>query len=204
MGVAYFLINGVFATILLLYVLITAVIAIVSKDPDTRYQPMRDDRGSFIKSQTNLNTELDALGVTARGDMRMKTRDLDDDSDSISSASMAKRDAAGVPLPPSTAASNRNMNGYEPPRSPIDPSAPFIPSEGTPRHGTPVGGYADSNRNMYSGQGYSEYPRSNNNSPAPRYNGQQSYARSGSITSNTSYRPQNNSTPWQRGAGYEH
>jgi len=188
-----------------LYVLITAVIAILSKDPDTRYQPMRDDRGSFIKSQTNLNTELDALGVTARGDMRMKTRDLDDDSDSISSASMAKRDAAGIPLPPSTSASNRNMNGYEPPHSPIDPSTPFIPSEGAPRHGPPMASYADGNRNLYSGNGYADYGRSNNNSPVPRFNGQQpqAYARSGSLTSNTSYRPQG-VTPWQRGAGYEH
>ena len=44
--------------------------------------------------------------------------------------------------------------------------------------------------------------RSNNNSPAPapRYD---AYQRSGSLQSNTSYRPQNGGA-WQRGAGYEH
>lgn len=50
---------------------------------------MRDDRGSFIKSQTNLGTtELDALGATARGDENQyamaehKRMDLEHDNDS--------------------------------------------------------------------------------------------------------------------------
>jgi hypothetical protein len=48
-----------------------AVVAVFSKNPDARFQPMLDDRGSFIKSQTNLETtELDALGATARGESR--------------------------------------------------------------------------------------------------------------------------------------
>ena len=201
MGVVYFAYNAIFATVLLLMVLISSVIAIVSKDPDTRYQPMRDDRGSFIKSQSNLTTELDALGVTARGDMRMKQRDLDDDSDSYSSGSMGRQqhDAAGVPLPPSTSASNRNINGYEPPSSPINPSAPFLPSDGGAHHAPPTGGYSD-HGGQYNGNGYG---RSNNHSPAPRYD-QGQYNRSGSLNSNTSYRPQNNAGPWQRGAGYDH
>jgi hypothetical protein len=197
MGVVYFVYNGIFAAVILLYVLITSLMAVFSKNPDVRYQPMRDDRGSFIKSQTNLTTELDALGATARGDMRMKTRDLDDDNDSFSSDSLARvkvDGGAGVAptsLAPSSTTSNRNMNGYEPPHSPIDPSTPFLPSEGAPRHGPP-GGFAD--RNMYSGQGYSDRP---SNAPA--------YGRAGSVASNTSYRPQQSSTPaWQRGAGYEH
>lgn len=70
MGVIFFIFNAVFALVLLLMVLIASIYAIASKNPDTRYQPMRDDRGSFIKSQTQLNVgaELDALGATARGD----------------------------------------------------------------------------------------------------------------------------------------
>ena len=62
MGVVFFVYNAAFALVLLLMVLVATCYAIFSKNPDTRYQPMRDDRGSFIKSQTNLNTELDALG----------------------------------------------------------------------------------------------------------------------------------------------
>jgi hypothetical protein len=68
MGVLFFILNAVFALILLIMVIWASISAILSKNPDTRYQPMRDDRGSFIKSQNNLNDELDALGAAARGD----------------------------------------------------------------------------------------------------------------------------------------
>lgn len=70
MGVIFFVYNAVFSTILILIVLVASIIAIVAKNPDTRYQPMRDDRNSFIKSQTQLTTELDALGATARGESK--------------------------------------------------------------------------------------------------------------------------------------
>lgn len=93
MGVIFFVFNAVFALVLLLMVLIASVYALASKNPDTRYQPMRDDRGSFIKSQTQLNVgaELDALGATARGDKggshtwtngQGKSRSAIDDDDS--------------------------------------------------------------------------------------------------------------------------
>lgn len=69
MGVLFFIVNVIFALVILVMVLWASAWALMSKNPDTRYQPMRDDRGSFIKSQTNLGTtELDALGATARGD----------------------------------------------------------------------------------------------------------------------------------------
>ncbi|PYH99892.1 DUF907 domain protein [Aspergillus ellipticus CBS 707.79] len=68
MGVVFFVYNAAFTLILLILVLITSAYAIFSKNPDLRYQPMRDDRGSFVKSQSQLITELDALGSTARGE----------------------------------------------------------------------------------------------------------------------------------------
>ena len=82
MGVIFFILNAAFALILLLMVLVASGFAIFSKNPDVRYQPMRDDRGSFIKSQSNLTTELDALGATARGENKapFKPRELDTDS----------------------------------------------------------------------------------------------------------------------------
>lgn len=233
MGVVIFAFNAIFALVLLLLLIFASVYAIVVRNPDSRYQPMRDDRGSFIKSQTNLTTELDALGATARGDMKMKSRDLDEDSDSFSSASARHHhDALSSHLPVSTVASSRSVNQYERSQSPIDASVPFIPSDGTPRHGTPSG-YHDNaktyNGNALYGSGYdrnanngspaprsfnaspaprsfnaSPAPRSFNNSPAPvpQFN-HQSYEREGSVRSNTSYRPQNSAPAWHVGAGYD-
>src|ERR1700712_2459148 len=80
MGVIFFILNAVFALVIIVLVLWTSISAIMSKNPETRYQPMRDDRGSFIKSQKNLNTELDALGATARGD-KGRRMPFDDDSE---------------------------------------------------------------------------------------------------------------------------
>ena len=81
------MLNAIFALILILLLLVATGYAIFSKNPDVRYQPMRDDRGSFIKSQTNLNTELDALGATARGESKapFKPREIDTDSHSSGS-----------------------------------------------------------------------------------------------------------------------
>lgn len=217
-GVVLFVINAVFALILLILVLISSFYAIFSKNPDTRYQPMRDDRASFTKSQTQLNTELDALGATARGDLKVpyKTRDLDDDESSYSSASMGQQaqESKGTPRPSSLAISNRAMSQREPPHSPVDPSVPLFPSDGSPRHEPPTN-YVDGRRQLYTGYNGSSQPGSDlpllqppsqmGSSPgrrSPDY--QQPYHRSGSPPSNiSSYRQQSNRSPWQRGAGYE-
>ncbi|KAI9735833.1 MAG: hypothetical protein M1834_001298 [Cirrosporium novae-zelandiae] len=135
MGVVFFVLNAVFATVLLVTVLVASVYAIFSKNPDNRYQPMRDDRGSFIKSNGQLTTELDALGATARGDYKApyKTRDLDEDEGSYSSESMNRSQgqetaaSGGLRQPPSNQA----------PVSPIDPSVPLFPSETSSRSGNP-------------------------------------------------------------------
>ncbi|MCJ1310039.1 hypothetical protein MMC25_003700 [Agyrium rufum] len=234
MSVVFFIYNAVFALVLLLMVLFASVYALYSKNPDTRYQPMRDDRGSFIKSQSQLTTELDALGATARGDQRLgyKLRDLEDDgSDSYSNGSSGKGgnarvDAAGVPLPPSTAGSgairNEKYGGdhMNPPLSPVDPSAPFIPSNNGPRHNSPAH-YSDAAYNSNNSSGFYSPSRSMNSaSPTPaRFGG---YDRTGSLQSsrantlgsnlNSGYarpqqggqQPQQGGMPWQRGAGYDH
>jgi len=72
MGLVFFFLNAIFAFILLILLLVASAFAIFSRNPDVRYQPMQDDRGSFIRSQTNLanNKELEALGQTARGENR--------------------------------------------------------------------------------------------------------------------------------------
>ncbi|PYI12680.1 TRP-domain-containing protein [Aspergillus sclerotiicarbonarius CBS 121057] len=87
MGVIFFVYNAAFVLILLVLVLLTSAYAIFSKNPDLRYQPMRDDRGSFVKSQSQLITELDALGSTARGEgaKEWNKASLLDDSGSLGS-----------------------------------------------------------------------------------------------------------------------
>lgn len=207
--------NAILALVLLVLVLIASVYAIISKNPDTRYQPMRDDRGSFIKSQSQLTTELDALGATARGDVKTayKSRDFDD-ADSFSSSSVNRAaDPAGVPLPPSTATSAYRTDRT----SPVDNSVPMFPSDTSSRRGPPPN--YDS-RGMYSqgynpsnvGSDYSGYGRSQNGSPAPGSYGASQYARTGSAhsyqqpsyqQSAPQFRQQNNGSPWQRGAGYD-
>lgn len=140
MGVIFFVVNAAFALVLLILVLVSSVYALISKNPDIRYQPMRDDRGSFIKSNSQMfpSTELDALGATARGDM--KARDLEDDADSFSTTSQQQQqhlqlqlqphDASEVPLPPSTAGSNRAgpTSGFDMPHSPVGTSVPLFPT----------------------------------------------------------------------------
>ncbi|KAI9800651.1 MAG: hypothetical protein M1825_003973 [Sarcosagium campestre] len=182
-GVVFFVLNAVFALVLLILVLVSSCYAIFSKNPDTRYQPMRDDRGSFIKSQTQLNQELDALGATARGDPEYKGRNLDDDGSSFSSVSRPGPNPPGSHLAPG---SNRGSAFGDPPRSPVDPSVPLFPSDGSPRAAPPM--YANGNNST----------RPGNNLPLLG-------ARSDSASAHSNgYRQQNNSSPWQRGAGYDH
>ncbi|KAL9617277.1 MAG: hypothetical protein Q9160_007904 [Pyrenula sp. 1 TL-2023] len=215
LGVVFFIMNAVLALVLLVLVLIASIYAIVSKNPDTRYQPMRDDRGSFIKSQSQLTTELDALGATARGDVKTGYKSHDfDDNDSFSSTSINRStDPAGVPLPPSTATSAHRTDR----NSPVDNSVPMFPSDASSRRGPPPN--YDS-RGMYNqgynpstvGSDYSGYGRSQNASPAPGGYGSAPYARTGSAhsyqqpsyqQSAPQFRQQNNGSPWQRGAGYD-
>jgi hypothetical protein len=184
MGVIFFVYNCIFAFVLLILVLIASVYAVVSKNPDTRYQPMRDDRGSFIKSQTQLTTELDALGATARGDMKPgqynNNSPFDDDTASISSGNGATvgRQMESTYPPHGSAA--------QAPRSPVDPSVPLFPSNAPGHHNAP---------------GYDHFGRA----PSPAGRSFDNNAPIGqSALSAATYRTQNSASPWQRGAGYDH
>ena len=116
-GVVLWILNNVFALVLLLMLIITTVMILFHKNPDNRYQYMLDDRTSFIKSQTNLgvNPELDALAATARGPKNggvdlLDDEDYDSSTDargrhiyekpSMSSASASYRDRHSSPVPP--------------------------------------------------------------------------------------------------------
>jgi hypothetical protein len=184
MGVLFFVVNCVFALVILLMVMWASVWALLSKNPDTRYQPMRDDRGSFIKSQTNLGTtELDALGATARGDGKhgggfgteRKRMDLDDDDVEGSSTE-------GTFVNSNVASANQHggqggaAGEYynQPPKSPIEPpTAPMLRGGPSPQDG----GYRPTSNRSFG--------------PTTAAQGQQ-------------FRQQNSASPnpWQRGVGY--
>ncbi|KAL4778939.1 hypothetical protein BJX76DRAFT_342177 [Aspergillus varians] len=166
MGVVFFVINAVAALVLLILVLIASIYAMVSKNPDTRYQPMRDDRGSFIKSQTQLTTELDALGATARGDMKSttpyKSNPFDDENSSFSSgngASVSRQNLEANPI------GVPNQQAH----SPVDPSLPLFPSDNSGPRGP---GTAD---NIQRSQ--SPIPRSFTSSPYRTQNSQSPWQR---------------------------
>ncbi|QDS71899.1 hypothetical protein FKW77_000247 [Venturia effusa] len=192
MGVIFFVVNAVFALIILLMVLWYSIRALVSKNPDTRYQPMRDDRGSFIKSQTNLGTtELDALGATARGDGKAgayaaerKRMELDDEDD-LSGSSTNVSQVEERPTTKSGAMVNDAGSEFfgQPPRSPAEPTQPMLTaSPGGYRSHSPVNGHPEPYR--------------------PGSRSQQSVNNLSTGNGAQQYRNQNNASPWQRGVGY--
>lgn len=72
LGVVWFVVNAVFALVLLILVLVSVGYALFSKNPETRYQVMRDDRSSFIRNAKESSTELDALAANLKGDGKEK------------------------------------------------------------------------------------------------------------------------------------
>ncbi|KXX81787.1 Flavin carrier protein 2 [Madurella mycetomatis] len=174
-GVVLWIANAAFALVLLLMLIVTTVIVFFRDNPDGRYQFMADDRTSFMKSQTHLTT----------------TTELD------ALAATARGDKSGF------------KGGLD-----LDDDAESITSDSlrrqTERLGMPSGGS--------SAPGYGSRPRTPADPAMPLFpvDGSRSpprYNDVGSIRSpspfgnpgmSPSYRAQNNASPWQRGAGYDH
>lgn len=79
MGVVFFLLNAIFSLILLIMIIVSCLWALFSKNPETRYQPMTDDRESFIPNagvEKNAGTELDALGASARDGFQPTSQEM--------------------------------------------------------------------------------------------------------------------------------
>ena len=58
MAIVLFVLNAVFALFLLLFTIITCSMALWQKNPDSRYEPLKDDRVSFIPKIQGPNTSL--------------------------------------------------------------------------------------------------------------------------------------------------
>ncbi|POS85692.1 putative flavin carrier protein 2 [Erysiphe pulchra] len=149
MGVIFFIYNAVFSLVLLILVLIATVYAIIRQNPDSRYQPMSDDRASFIKSQTQLTTELDALGVTARGDKAAYKHNLDLDDDNESWSTESVRNPVYQNLPAS------DTNPRAPSRNNYDQQSPAYQSRG------PSPAFQDNRTKQATSPNYSEINRPN-------------------------------------------
>lgn len=176
-GVVLFVVNAAFALILLIMVIVSTAVTLFRKNPDARYQFMGDDRASFMKSQTQLNTttELDALAATARGDKAgyKAALDMDEDNDSLTSSDMRRR-GENVGLRSQSQASFQN--------GPLSPANPAMP--------------------LFTGQRPESPFRSNSPSPYNRSGSALGQNRAMDTASPAGGRSTNSPNPWQRGAGY--
>ncbi|CAN8106420.1 unnamed protein product [Discula destructiva] len=214
-GVVLWITNAVFALVLLLMLIVTTVVVMVRKNPDARYQFMADDRASFMKSQTQLNTttELDALAATARGDKAGYKAgfDMDEDAESISSDSLKRRTDPSHMQVPQSVNSPLSQSGYrEAPRSPVDPSMPLFPNDNRQR--APGPGPQQQQQQKYGGGGGYGGGQYLSQQPTGSSTNFSAYRDHSPVSPAGSYRPQTGSSngtqaaasPWQRGAGYEH
>jgi uncharacterized membrane protein len=69
-AVVYFILNAIFALVLLIFTIVTCTIALLHKNPDVRYQQVKDDRAAFMTFENTQNgngedMELSALGASA-------------------------------------------------------------------------------------------------------------------------------------------
>lgn len=186
-GVVLWLANAVFALVLLVMLIVTTVIVLIRKNPDARYQFMADDRASFMKSQTQLNTttELDALAATARGDKHGYKAgfDMDDDNDSVSSDSLKRRTDPNLHAPQQINSPLSQPAYREAPRSPVDPAVPLFPSDNRrPSPGVPQ-------QQQYDAYNGGQYLRQQ---PSGSSMGSNAY---GSSSNLSAYRGQNNASP---------
>ncbi|GAB1194239.1 hypothetical protein APSETT444_003483 [Aspergillus pseudonomiae] len=183
LGVILFVYNAILTLILIIVILIASIMALVSKNPDNKYQVMKDD-GSSIMSRTHM-TELDALGAAARG-----SSDQNRKQNPFAHNEVPPNHANG--LQPSDRTSPSHMTGANhSPSSPLDPSVPLFPSSYTRSASPYESGDYNLSPSEYSQPGVSPVNRGYNVSPIH-------------TPSPHAYRAGNNATPWQRGAGYDH
>lgn len=200
-GVVFFFLNVIFALILLIVVLVAVVFSLINKNPDTRYQPIADNRASFIKSQMSLPTELDQLGFTARGENQRESGSGFNSEKDLQASDLIHRQG-------DTTYPNTSYGGpASPGLTPTIQSPPYTPAHYTGAH--PVNSH-ESMRDAYGtgarAGGNASLKPSNFESTDSRPSSRPSSARSNVQNEKNSFSNErrNNNGPWQRGAGYDH
>lgn len=75
-AVVYFVLNAIFALVLLIFTIVTCTIALLHKNPDVQYQQVKDDRAAFMTFENNVNQNKD-LELSALGESAMQGQDHD-------------------------------------------------------------------------------------------------------------------------------
>ncbi|VEU21190.1 DEKNAAC102069 [Brettanomyces naardenensis] len=128
-ALVYFILNAVFALILLIMTIITCTLALVHRNPDSRYEPFRDDRAAFIpkgdERKSKAEYELEELGAAAmrghnRSSMLPESGELDGKAvaPNNNSSTFNPFDADDEPIYPankgsSTSNSNSKSDSYD-------------------------------------------------------------------------------------------
>ncbi|KAI5954297.1 FLC2 [Candida jiufengensis] len=166
MAVVYFILNAVFALFLLLFTIITCVLALIYKNPDTRYQPMKDDRVSFLPNGGqgkggDDDMELMALGATAmKGHEHSQHKNKNgstmfDDEDSYEEDSVYQRTRnLSGPGISSTSGSGSNYESKRDSISFMEPTQPGSTIVGNPYNALPQSA-SQSNINNQNNNGFS-------------------------------------------------
>lgn len=87
MAIVLFVLNAVFALFLLIFTIVTCTLALLHRNPDARYQPMKDDRVSFIpKIQTGGNASKSETELFDLGKAVMVTNETENEKQKRNSA----------------------------------------------------------------------------------------------------------------------
>lgn len=174
-GVVLWLLNAITTLVLLIFCIVTTAFVFFRENPDGRYQFMSDERASFMKSSHSLSA-TDQLDALASTARGEKNQrlDLDEGEDEPEVAHSLGRRPGS--MRPSTAGSS----SWRGSRERIGPAG-FAASTEPLRH-SPL------------------HTASGRNSPA-KQGGMNALPTVGDAAAS---RAQHNSSPWQRGAGYDH
>lgn len=97
-AVVYFILNAIFALILLIFTIVTCTMALLHRNPDVQYQQVKDDRAAFMTFENaqneNEDLELSALGATAmQGQDKASYFNTDSEKREVSPYALANDDS---------------------------------------------------------------------------------------------------------------
>lgn len=133
MGWVFFILNAAFSLILLIMILVLITLALISKNPDARFAPARDDRTSFqrmsslkhsksekaLSAEAQVKNELFALGAAAQ----LHQEGWEEDIYRLQDLSKHSDDTSSPDLSLEKSASNRPHSGdsWKPEKDFLDP-----------------------------------------------------------------------------------